>query len=260
MTFNPNSNLQVLASASTVFRGVLASASTVFLMLSAGTAYAQPDLNGIWFPAGGPGGRNTSEYPFNETAKKMFDDYVASFATEDDPGGWCVVPGLPRSIWGAPFAVEIIQKPEFIMMFWEGYYQYRKIYMEGYPRPEPLIPTGMGYSVGHWEGDTLVIETSMLKEYPYMRRLPNTDTATTVERITVAERPNAQGVMTKYLDNSLTLTDERLYTAPYTVTGTLRWAPETQILEYSCSESIYDEHLQSKGLQLPDFSTLPGSE
>jgi hypothetical protein len=242
------------------FLQVLASASTMFLALASAPASAEVDLNGIWFPAGGPGGRNTNEYPFNETAKKMFDDYVAAFDTQDDPGGWCVVPGLPRSIWGAPFAVEIIQKPEFIMMFWEGYYQYRKIYMEGYPRPEPLIPTGMGYSVGHWEGDTLVIETSMLKEYPYMRRLPNTDTATTVERITVEERPNAEGVMTKYLNNSLTLTDERLYTEPFTVTGSLRWAPETQILEYSCSESIYDDHLQEKGLTLPDFSTLPGSE
>ena len=142
-------------------------------------------------------------------------------------------------------------------MFWEGYYQYRKIYMEGHPRPEPLIHTGMGYSVGHWEGDTLVIETSYLKEYPYMRRLPNTDTATTVERITVEERPNQEGVMTKYLTNELTLTDPRLYTEPFTVSGTLRWAPENQILEYSCSEAIYDDYLQEKGLMVPDFSTLP---
>jgi len=232
----------------------------VLLALSAsfGTAaLAQPDLSGIWFPAGGPAGRNPTEYPFNEAAKKMFDDYVAAFTTVDDPGGWCVVPGLPRSIWGAPFPVEIMQTEAFITMFWEGYYQYRKIYMEGHPRPEPLIHTGMGYSVGHWEGDTLVIETSYLKEYPYMRRLPNTDTATTVERITVEERPNQEGVMTKYLTNELTLTDPRLYTEPFTVSGTLRWAPENQILEYSCSEAIYDDYLQEKGLMVPDFSTLP---
>jgi hypothetical protein len=221
------------------------------------TAYAQPDLSGIWFPAGGPGGRNTADYPFNPTAKKMFDDYVGAFDTVDDPGGWCVVPGLPRSIWGAPFAIEIVQTEGFINMFWEGYWQYRKIYLEGHPRPEPVLHTSMGYSVGHWEGDTLVVETSYLKEYPYMRRLPNTDTATVVERITVTERPNAEGVMTKYLDNQLTLTDDRLYTAPFTVTGTLRWAPETSILEYSCSEAIYDQYLQDKGLTLPDFTTLP---
>ncbi len=223
-------------------------------------AYAEVDLNGVWFPAGGPGGRNAAEYPFNATAQKMFDDYVAAFDTQDDPGGWCVVPGLPRSIWGAPFAIEIVQTEGFINMFWEGYWQYRKIYLEGHPRPEPILNTSMGYSVGHWEGDTLVVETSYLKEYPYMRRLPNTDTATVVERITVEERPNAEGVMTKYLNNELTLTDERLYTAPYTVTGSLRWAPETSVLEYSCSESIYDDYLQGKGLQVPDFSELPAAE
>jgi hypothetical protein len=217
------------------------------------TAYAEVDLSGMWFPAGGPGGRNAAEYPFNDYAKKLYDDYVAAFTTEDDPGGWCVSPGLPRSIWGAPFAIEIVQTEGFINMFWEGYYQYRKIYLDGHPRPEPLLHTGMGYSVGHWEGDTLVVETSYLKEYPYMRRLPNTDTATTVERITVEERPNAEGVMTKYLNNELTLTDERLYTEPYTVSGSLRWAPETSILEYSCSDAIYDQHLQDKGLEVPVF-------
>ncbi len=220
-------------------------------------AQAEVDLSGVWFPAGGPGGRNAAEYPFNAYAQKLFDDYVAAFTTVDDPGGWCVVPGLPRSIWGAPFAVEIVQTESFINMFWEGYWQYRKIYLEGHPRPEPVLATSMGYSVGHWEGDTLVVETSYLKEYPYMRRLPNTDTATVVERITVEERPNAEGVMTKYLNNALTLTDARLYTEPYTVTGSLRWAPETSILEYSCSESIYDDYLQEKGLQIPDFSQSP---
>jgi hypothetical protein len=227
-------------------------ATLVLATLSSGLQ-AEVDLNGLWFPAGGPG-QAPNPMPLNDYAKKLYDDYVAAFAIEDDPGGWCVSPGLPRSIWGAPFPIEIVQTESFINMFWEGYFQYRKIYMEGHPRPDPILHTGMGYSVGHWEGDTLVVETSYLREYPYMRRLPNTDTATTVERITVETRTNAAGVSNRFLTNQLTLNDPRLYTQPVTVTSSLRYSPDTPIMEYSCSEGIYDQHLQQKGLQVPDFS------
>lgn len=226
---------------------------TLLLAITSHQVSAQVDLNGLWFPGGGPG-QTPAQLPFNEYAQKLAEAYEASFKIDDDPGGWCVVPGLPRSIWGAPFPVEIQQNERFITMFWEGYFQYRKIYMEGHPRPDPILPTAMGYSVGHWEGDTLVVETSYLREYPYMRRLPNTDTATVVERITVEDRTNDQGVTTKYLNNHLTLTDPRLYTQPVTVESSLRWSPDTPIMEYSCSEGIYDQHLQQNGLQVPDFS------
>lgn len=214
---------------------------------------AQIDLNGLWYPSGGSA-QSPRELPLNDFSKPLFDKYVADFAVDDDPGGWCVSPGLPRSIWGAPFPVEIVQTEGFINMFWEGYFQYRKIYMDGHPRPEPILHTGMGYSVGHWEGETLVIETSYLREYPYMRRLPNTDTATAVERINVETRTDASGESKRYLVNQLTLTDERLYTQPITVTASLVWSPDTPVMEYSCSEAIYDQHLLEKGLEIPDFS------
>jgi hypothetical protein len=222
---------------------------------------AQVDFSGLWFPASfdpnaprlQPG---TGELPFNESAQQMHDEYVASFDSSDEPGGFCVKPGLPRSIWGAPFPVEIVQTEGFINLLWEGYFQYRKVYLEGHPRPEPILPTRMGYSVGHFEGDTLVIETSFLREYPYMRRIPNTDTATIVERWNLETITNDDGEEVKYLTNEMVLTDERLYTEPVRIAGTLRYSPDTPILEYSCSEQIYDQHLSDKGLQPPDFSTL----
>jgi hypothetical protein len=223
------------------------------LLLASPLALAEADFSGLWFPGGGPG-QNPREMPLTAFGKQLFDDYVAAFTVEDDPGGWCVSPGLPRSIWGAPFPVEIVQTDDFINMFWEGYFQYRKIYFEGRPRPEPILHTRMGYSVGHWEGDTLVVETSYLREYPYMRRLPNTENAVITERFSLEERTNDKGEKVKYLNNIMTLTDPTLYTQPVTVTSSLRWSPDTPIMEYSCSEDIYDKHLQERGLQVPDFS------
>jgi hypothetical protein len=224
-------------------------------------ASAQPDFNGLWFPASfdpnaprlQPGSR---ELPFNETALRLADEYAASFDLSDEPGGFCVKPGLPRSVWGAPFPVEIVQTEGFINMLWEGYFQYRKIYLEGHPRPEPILNTRMGYSVGHFEGDTLVIETSFLREYPYMRRTPNTDDATVVERWNMVSATNDAGVEVKYMTNEMFLTDSKLYSEPVRITGTLRFSPDTPIMEYSCSEQIYDQHLQERGINPPDFSEL----
>ena len=226
------------------------------MLLGTTLAFAQPDFNGLWFPAGFDRDAPRLELghrdmPWNEQAQKLADAYVAAFDITDEPGGFCVKPGLPRSIWGAPFPVEIVQTDGFINMLWEGYFQYRKIYLEGHPRPEPILHTGMGYSVGHFEGDTLVIETSYLREYPYMRRAANTDDATVVERWNIVTTANSEGVEQKYLTNEMYLTDEKLYTEPVRIVGTLRYSPDTPILEYSCSEQIYDEHLQEKGIQPP---------
>ena len=114
------------------------------MLLGTTLAFAQPDFNGLWFPAGfdrdaprlEPGHR---DMPWNEQAQKLADAYVAAFDITDEPGGFCVKPGLPRSIWGAPFPVEIVQTDSFINMLWEGYFQYRKIYLEGHPRPEHAV-------------------------------------------------------------------------------------------------------------------------
>jgi len=235
-----------------IFLGLLASS----MMVS-----AQPDFSGLWFPASfdpnaprlAPG---TRELPFTEAAQRMADKFNAEFETTDEPGAWCIKPGLPRSIWGAPFPVEIVQTEGFINMLWEGYYQYRKIYLEGHPRPEPILHSRMGYSVGHFEGDTLVIETSYLREYPFLSRTANTDDARVVERWNMVTSTNDEGVEQTYLTNEMILTDPRLYTEPVRIVGTLRYSPDTPIMEYSCSEQIYEQHLQDRGIAPPDLSEL----
>lgn len=226
-----------------------------FFLASSLFAQETPDLNGLWFPdRSSSRGQVTNGTPFNAFAKGLYEQYVLDFGVADDPGGFCIKPGLIRSIWGAPFPVEITHNEGFITMMWEGYFQYRKIYMEGYDRPEPILHSGMGYSVGHWEDDVLVVETTYLREYPYMRRLPNTDEARVIEHIKVETGTDVNGVSTRYLTNDLTLIDPRLYTEPVTVSGTLAFSPNTPIMEYSCSDGLYDQYLTEKGLQAPDLN------
>ena len=235
-----------------------ASVICILLFLDLPAAGAQsittPDFSGLWFPRGF-GKTTPSPLPYNDKAQKLYDEYIKTFTPDDDPGKFCIQPGLPRAIWGAPFPIEIHQTERDITIFYEGYFMYRKIYIEGHDQPEPVLPTHMGYSVGHWEGNTLVVHTSHLREYPYMIRTPNSSQASVVERLQLESRAT-DGKTEKILVNELTLTDPVLYTAPVVVRGEIAASPDTPILEYSCSETIWDDYLIEKGLKPPDFEEL----
>jgi hypothetical protein len=210
-----------------------------------------PDFSGLWFPAGF-GKRTPNPLPFTPKAKKEHDDYVAHFTADDDPGRYCIAPGMPRAIWGAPFSVEIFMRPQDMTIIWEGYNMYRKIYIEGHSRPDPVINTQMGYAVGHWEGDTLVVHTDHLKEYPYMNKFPTSSSAVIDERLHVEER-DMNGEKHKFLVDELTLTDPKVYTEPVHVTSQLMYRPDIQVLEYSCSDELWEAYLDKRGLTPPDL-------
>jgi hypothetical protein len=163
---------------------------------------------------------------------------------------------MPRAIWGAPFTVEIQQRPQDITIYWEGYGMYRKIYMADHNPPKPVLDSAMGHSVAHWEGDTLVIETTNLKQYPYMTRMATSSDAHVVERMRLEER-DVDGVRTKFIVNEVVLTDPKVYTTPIKITATLRHRPDLQLLEYTCTDTLWDEYLAERGLTLPDLDALP---
>jgi len=193
--------------------------------------------------------------PYTKKAQQMYDEYIKQFTPDDDPGRFCIKPGLPRAIWGAPFPIEIHQTDREITIFYEGYFMYRKIYIEGYPHPDPILETRMGYSVGRWEGNALLVKTTYLREYPYMIRTPNSSSATTNERMYL-EMHEENGGQVKYLVDELTLNDPVLYTEPVHVKGQIAWSPDTPIMEYSCSETIWDNYLHDHGLKPPDFDSI----
>lgn len=215
---------------------------------------AAPDFSGLWMPRGF--GRTTpNPLPYNKQAQQLHDEYVKNFTPDDDPGRFCIKPGLPRAIWGAPFPVEIHQTDREITIFYEGYFMYRKIYLEGYKHPDPILKTRMGYSTGHWEGNVLVVKTTYLREYPYMIRTPNSSSATTSERMYL-ETHEENGGQVKYLVDEMTLNDPVLYTEPVHIKGQIAWSPDTPIMEYSCSETIWDHYLEDHGLKPPDFDSI----
>jgi len=232
----------------------------VACLILADASHAQPgeghpDFSGVWFPQGFAR-RTPNPLPFTEAAAALVEEYSAQFTSDDDPGRYCIWPGMPRVIWGAPFAVEIFHRPQDLTIYWEGYGMYRKIYMQGSSMPTPVIHTAMGHSVAHWEGQTLVIETTHLREYPYMDDLPATADATVTERYNLEQR-EVDGQPRQFLVADVTLTDPKIYTEPVHMRGQLRREPDMHILEYTCSTSLWEEYLNERGLTLPDLSQLP---
>jgi hypothetical protein len=225
-----------------------------------GTARAQasadrPDFSGIWFPRGF-GRRSPNPPPFTEAAQALVEDFNSQFTANDDSGRFCIWPGMPRVIWGAPFAIEIIHRERDITIYWEGYGMYRKIYMADQDHPDAILPTAMGHSLAHWEGDTLVVETTHLRPYPIMDSLPTTSNAHVVERMHLEER-DVDGKTQKILVNEVVLTDPQMYTEPVTIVGEITYRPDLYILEYTCSTTIWEDYLAENGLTLPDVDALP---
>jgi hypothetical protein len=235
----------------------IAAAATLLLSSFAALAQTPPvptarDFSGVYFPAGRP---SPNPLPFTPAAQELVTAYGQQFKTEDDPGFYCIWPGMPRAPWGAPFAIEVFHRPHDLTIFWEGYGMYRKVYMAGENAPEAILPTAMGHSLSHWEGDVLVIETTHLRPYPYMNRFPTTSDARVVERMWLDTR-EVDGETRRYLVDEITVTDPKLYTRPIQMRAEALHRPDLTILEYTCSVSLWEAYLEEHGLTLPDVDAL----
>jgi hypothetical protein len=99
----------------------------------------------------------------------------------------------------------------------------------------------MGYSVGHWDGDTLVVETTGFNDHGWLDNggRPSTDALRVTERF----RRKDFG----HMDIQITVDDPKAYTKPWTVTSALTLQPDDELLEYVCGENNKDiEHLVGK--------------
>lgn len=123
--------------------------------------------------------------------------------------------------------LEIVHTPQRIFMFFEYAHTFREIWMDGRKVPEDPDPTYLGYSVGHWEGDTLVVETVGFNDQTVLNGMPHSDAAHLFERYT---RPDLDT-----LELNLTATDPKAYTKPWT-SGPIRlaWHPDWELVEAFC--------------------------
>ncbi len=133
---------------------------------------AKPDFSGVWTwnRENGGAGRADMAWPKDAPIKPEAKAKVVEYHSLVDPdgltpGGACVGYGMPASMLGSGgYPMEWIQQPEQITVVYEAHSEIRRIYIDQKPNPKDLIPSRNGTSFGHWEGDTLVVETIALKE------------------------------------------------------------------------------------------------
>jgi len=129
---------------------------------------------------------------------------------------------------------EIVQSPRQIVMLFESDGTHRQIHLDGRPLPKDPEPSWLGYSVGKWEGDTLVVETIGFNDRTVLDLIghPHSDALRVVERYHRRDFG--------HMDVEVTLDDPKMYTQPFTIKFTQRLLADSDVLENICAENEKD--------------------
>jgi hypothetical protein len=178
--------------------------------------------------------------PFQPWAAELHRQRVAD-NSKDNPDAHCLPIGFMQFHYhGQPR--KMIQTPQVIVILYEANGGMRQIFTDGRPLPgKDADPWWYGYSTGHWEGDTLVVQSTGFRDLGWLdvEGSPLTDTAKIIERY---RRPDFG-----HLDIEVTIDDPKAYTKPWTVSVHQRIMLDTELIEFVCQEDERDEpHLTAK--------------
>ncbi len=210
------------------------------------TPEGKPDLSGVY---GFAGARNTPAPALKPGAEKFKVVHGPNFVglTAD-----CMPLGVPGS-FGVPYPFQIAQTPNLLMIFYEYPNTFRIIPTDGRPHPVDPDPTWMGNSVGHWEEDTLVIDTIGFNEKTEVNGYRHTDAMHVVERIRRIEVGSLQ--------YDVIIEDPNVFAAPWVMpTRSFPLRPELEkIDEFVCEQPRLHPVVQQEGLAAAeDASVLQG--
>jgi hypothetical protein len=200
------------------------------------TADGKPDLTGLWrVNAGFAYGANVvadlSPEDILPWAEQLSRERTLNLGI-DDPSAIGCLPRGPRNITGSSLGqlMKVVQTPTLITMLYEEL-TYRQIHMDGRPLPKEPSPSFMGYSVGRWEADTLVVESVGFNDRTWLdfSGHPHTEALRIIERY---RRVNFGRV-----DLQVTFDDPGAYRRPWTVPVAVTLAPDTELLEFVCNEN-----------------------
>lgn len=177
-----------------------------------------------------PAGREGAPYQ-DWAAKKVLEAYNRRGI--DDPTAQCLPAGLPRTVILGLFPQQIIQTPKTIAILYEYMNVYRVINMNA-KHPDDMIPSYMGNSVGHWEGDTLVVDVTGFNDKTWMA---GTGTIHS-EDLHVTERYTR--VDKDQINYDVTMEDPKVLTKPWTLHSTIMLREGTRLEEYICAENNID--------------------
>jgi hypothetical protein len=209
-------------------------------------ADGRPDLSGVW--------ESAPEYFYNLANDLNPDDVVMQpwaktlqaeregKEHQDDPLSQCMPPGVPRinmSTPDAPHPFKIVQTPALVVLLYEtsANSTFRQVFLDGRRLPRDPQPTWLGYSIGRWEGNTLVVETIGFNGRSWAdtaKGHPQTDAAHVTERFTRRDFG--------HLEIDITIDDPKAYVKPWRAKVPVKLLPDTDLIETYCENERDQAH------------------
>jgi hypothetical protein len=201
---------------------------------------APVNLTGMW---GGASGRDLRKYRMDTT--EQAEAFVTGYnANLDQPPMRCMSPGVV-AIVGAPYLLEIVETEDRILFFHESFMQARHIYLDGRAPPDYYPNSRLGFSLGHWEGSTLVVETTHIKaNVRDYRGEPVSENARVIERFWLEDAGQT-------LASVMTIDDPENYQQP-PIRRTLRRRTSEVPLPYECDPDSFFRQLYREN-QLDEY-------
>lgn len=212
------------------------------------TADGKPDLSGYWSAQ--------SDLYYNNIVADLNPDDILPWAaalsrqrvrdfSKDSMESSCLPMG-PAALTGPFRSFKIVQTPTLIMILLEDL-TYRQIFLDGRKLEEHPNPSWMGYSVGHWDADTLVVESNGYTPRVWL----DYDGHPHSEDLRITERFRRMDV--GHMELRMTLDDPKAYAKPWTVTINHNLRVDDAMLEFVCNENEKDgRHMGSKGPQVSE--------
>lgn len=202
------------------------------------TADGHPDFSGVW-DRGNPGSAFlrldsvlTDGIPFQPWAAEVAKQRAAK-DSQDHPDAHCL-PLHPVQLHTHPQPRKIVQTPEAVVVIYESNGGLRQFFTDGrkLPKLEDAQPWWFGYSVGRWDGDTLIVESLGFRDDGWLDErtgAPGTNSLKLTERYT---RPTYGR-----LEIDITVDDPKAYTKPFSFKVTQTLMPDTELIEFICAEN-----------------------
>jgi hypothetical protein len=217
---------------------------------------AHPDLSGVWmaFAAVAPEGGLAPKY--SAEGQATLDAFASKFKKIPETGAYCVPGGMPGMMLATvSYPIEIVQTENRLVMLGELEMQVRRVFLDGRDHPTDYLPTGVGHSTGHWDGNQLVVDTTLLEEWQ-LRPWPRSEQTHMVERLYLTKRSAVSAASNAFVASvqkpinddvlvvELTVTDPTLYDGPQKRTAYYQRMADTATLEYACAAELWLKELE----------------
>jgi hypothetical protein len=217
------------------------------------TPDGKPDLGGTWLDQGGYFGNLAKDLKPDEIVMLPWAEaQVKENQTnlhKNDPMVGCLPPGVPRINLGGsgtmPHPFKVVQTPSLVVLLYETSTNqtFRQVFLDGRPFPSDPQPTWLGYSIGRWEGDTLVVETTGFNGRAWVDTgsgHPQTDAARVTERFTRRDFG--------HMDVEITIDDPKAYAKPWRAKVPVNLLADSDLIETFCENEKDIRRMDRTGL------------